>query len=317
MLYQFKGDDFLQSLLLNIVIAWSFNFIIITSTQAKNSQIVVEYTLENKNKIIKGRKTENGYQFNASSKNILNLATLEWPPYIGENLCNKGWVFQLTVALLVSKGYQVNIHFFPWARSVKMVEQGEMDILFPEYFIEGSAPSDVIKGKKRSELLVLSNQFPGGNTSFLKRKGEEIDFDGDLASLKGQVIGVVRGYQNMPEFDAMMDAKLFKVISAVDELQLMKLLIGKRVDLIVGDSKVFRYSVNYSTLSNSNKQALLNGVEDVKPELKYNHLYFALSSKSAKWRILLDDINLALLTFKQNGQTQHIIENGSGCVVDF
>ena len=313
----FKGKILLQSLLLLIGIALCLNFIIMVPSQAENTSIVVEYTLGNEKKSITGKKTKSGYQFNRSSQNVINLATLDWPPYIGEGLCNKGWVFQLTVALLVSKGYQVNIHFYPWARSVKMVEQGEMDILFPEYFIEGSAPSDVIKGIKRSELLVLSNQFPGGNISFLKRKGEKTTFDGNLGSLKGELIGVVRGYQNTPEFDAMMDAKLFDVVSAVDELQLMKLLIGKRVDLIIGDPKVFRYSVNYSTLSNSNKQALLDGVEDVKPELKYNHLYFALSTKSAKWRSLLDDINLALLEFKLNGQTQRFLENGSGCVADF
>jgi len=317
MFNQIKAGTLLQSLFLLIALTLCLNFIMTTPIWAESSPIIVEYTVDNTKKVITGRKTEHGYQFNPSSKNILNLATLDWPPYIGENLCNKGWIFQLTVALLVSKGYQVNIHFYPWARSVKMVEQGEMDILFPEYFIEGSAPSDVIEGKKRSELLVLSNQLPGGNISFLKRKGEKIVFDGNLASLKGQLIGVVRGYQNTPEFDAMMDAKLFDVISAVDELQLMKLLIGKRVDLIIGDPRVFRYSVNYSALSNNNKQALLDGVEDVKPELKYNHLYFALSTTSAKWRSLLDDINLALLTFKLNGQTQRFLENGSGCVADF
>jgi polar amino acid transport system substrate-binding protein len=284
---------------------------------SEDQNIWVDYHYQGKSHSAIGLRTSFGYQFNASSSNVLNLATLEWPPYIGEELCNKGWVFQFTIALLVSKGYQVNVHFFPWARSVKMVEQGKMDILFPEYFIEDSAPSDVIKGKKRRELLVQSNHFPGGNISLLKRKGDDITFNGKLSELKGQVIGVVRGYQNTPEFDAMMDAGLIKVIEAVDELQLMKLLMAKRVNLVVGDPIVFRYSVNYSTLNNANKMALLDGVEEVVPALKYNHLYYAVSVNSPNWHSLLDDINIGLIEFEQSGETEKIINQGTGCVVDF
>ena len=128
---------------------------------------------------------------------------------------------------------------------------------------------------------------------------------------------MVRGYQNTPEFDAMMDAKYFNVINAVNELQLMKLLIAKRVNLIIGDPTVFRYSVNYSNLSNNNKQALLNGVEEIKPPLKYNYLYYAVSIKSEHWRQLIDDINLALIEFSQLGTTEKIINSGSGCTIDF
>ena len=287
------------------------------SALSKESIISVKYNFQGETINLVGIKTETGYIFNRDSNKELNLATLEWPPYIGEELCNKGWVFQLTVAMLVSRGYQVNVHFFPWARSVKMVEMGKMDILFPEYFIEDSAPSDVIDGKKRSELLAQSNRFPGGNISFLKRKNDDIVFDGNLSQLKGQTIGVVRGYQNTPEFDAMMDAKLITVIEAVDELQLMKLLIAKRVNLIIGDPIVFRYSVNYSTISNANKMALLDGVEEVKPALQYNYLYYAVSVNSKSWRTLLDDINLGLIEFEQTGETSRIIGNGTGCVADF
>lgn len=282
-----------------------------------NNNLTIDYSHQGKKYSIKGERTEQGYRFNNKSTKVLNLATLNWPPYISEGVCNKGWVFQFTAALLVSRGYQVNIHFYPWARSVMLVEQGKMDILFPEYFIESSAPSDVVKGKKRQELLVLSNKFSGGKISLLKRKAYEFTLTDDLSTLKGKIIGVVRGYQNTPEFDAMMDAKQFSVVQAVDELQLMKLLVANRVDLIVGDPKVFTYSVNYSALSNNNKQALLNSTEVVEPALKYNHLYFAISKKYQQWPQLLDDINLALLAFQQSGETKRFINIGSGCTIDF
>ena len=289
----------------------------LTVAQTPNDSLTVEYFSNGQQHKVRGIKTENGYRFNENSNKVLNLATLNWPPYISEDVCNKGWVFQFTVALLVSKGYQVNIHFYPWARSVMLVEQGKMDILFPEYFIESSSPSDAFPGKKRRELLVLSNEFSGGELALLKRKHYPFDLQENLANLKGKIIGVVRGYQNTPEFDAMMDSKQFSVVEAVDELQLVKLLMAKRVDLIVGDPRVFTYSVNYSKLSNRNKQALLNGIERVKPALKYNHLYFAISNKYKPRNQLLDDVNLALLEFQQNGETDRIINIGSGCTLDF
>ncbi|WP_448549628.1 substrate-binding periplasmic protein [Thalassotalea fusca] len=292
-------------------------FVFTVYVHAKYPPVEVKYQYDGKVHTLVGERTPEGYRFNSASNKVLTLATLEWPPYIGEELCNKGWVFQFTVALLVHKGYQVNIHFYPWARAVKMVETGQMDILFPEYFIEDSSPSDVIEGKKRRELLAQSNKFPGGNISFMKRKNDNIKFDGNLSNLRGQNIGVVRGYQNTPEFDAMMDAKLIDVVSAVDELQLMKMLVAKRVNLIIGDPLVFRYAVNYSDVTMNNKMALLDGVEEVSPAIKYNHLYYAVSVKSENWRSILDDINLALIEFDIAGETQRIIEAGSGCVADF
>ncbi|PKG81625.1 amino acid ABC transporter substrate-binding protein [Colwellia sp. 75C3] len=290
-----------------------------TTAQAEesNAHLNVSYYSNEKQQTVQGIKTPNGYRFNEDSNKVINLATLNWPPYISEDVCNKGWVFQFTVAILASKGYQVNIHFYPWARSVMLVEQGKMDILFPEYFIESSAPSDAVLGKKRRELLALSNKFAGGDLSLLKRKGYAFDLQADLGNLKGKIIGVVRGYQNTPEFDAMMDAKQFAVVEAVDELQLVKLLVAKRVDLIIGDPSVFTYSVNYSNLSNRNKQALLNSIEKIKPALKYNHLYYAISNSYPQRHQLLDDINLALLEFQQSGETNRFIDVGSGCTLDF
>jgi len=287
--------------------------IIITSVvmpcYANSNPLEVSYFLKGVKHTINGKKIPQGYQFNAQSKKILHLATLDWPPYIGESLCGKGWVFQFTVAVLVSRGYQVNIHFFPWARSVKLVELGEMDILFPEYFIEDSAPSDVVAHKKRTELLVLSNNFPGGEVALLKRKDQPFDFHGNLSTLKNQLVGVVRGYQNTPEFDTMMDNKQFSVINAVDELQLIRLLYAKRVKVIVGDPKVFEYILVNSTLSIAEKKAIETAIEVVKPSLKLNDLYYAVSKKYPAWKTLINDINLALNQFEQNGETKRFILN--------
>lgn len=284
-----------------------------TITPAQSSVLMVEYNWQGEIHQLQGEKTLSGYRFNTQSNKVLNLATLDWPPYIGEELCNKGWVFQFTVALLVAKGYQVNIHFFPWARAVKQVELGQMDILFPEYFIEELAPSDNVIGTKRRQLLALSNKFPGGTIGFIKRKGEEIDFDGNLSRLVGENIGVVRGYQNTPDFDAMMDNNQFNILNAVDEVQLLRLLLAKRVNLVIGDPIVFRHSVKYFDIPDWEKEKMLAGIEDVEPSLQYNHLYYAVSVKSPQWQQIINDINDGLAEFSASGEINRIIDVGSEC----
>jgi polar amino acid transport system substrate-binding protein len=300
-------------LLLILLIYCNINSIAQAKVKAQDEKLVVSYYANGQALSIFGKKTSQGYRFNEHAKKIINLASLDWPPYIGEELCNKGWIFQFTVALLASKGYQINIHFYPWARAVRLVEQGRIDVLFPEYYIEETAPSDHYPEQTRRELLSLSNQFPGGSLALLQRKGSDFNLDKGLPVLKGRIIGVVRGYQNTPEFDAMMDAKVFSVVEAVDEWQLIELLTSKRVEFIVGDPKVFTFTINDSSLTANQKQKLLKKIEPVKPSLDYKPLYFAVSKKSPQAEQVMKDINIAIAQFKKSGETERLIQLGAQC----
>lgn len=268
------------------------------------AQVPVTYMQGDTSHTVIGERYKSGYLFSApNSTKTIHLVTEDWPPYIGNKLCNKGWVYQFSAAIFNSAGYSVYIEFVPWARAVRAVELGKADILMPEYYIEDTAPSDYVPNQTRRKLLGLSNAFDGGNIGFLKRKGEPDRFNGNLKSLKGSRIGVVRGYQNTPEFDAMMDNDEFIIINAVDDLQLVKLLAAKRVDLIIGDPSVLIYSVKYSNLSDSEKQSLLSAIEPETTTIQYNPLYFAISKSTANWLGILEDINTALYKFKNSGET--------------
>ncbi|ESP93958.1 MULTISPECIES: substrate-binding periplasmic protein [Pseudoalteromonas] len=296
---------------MKLVVGLVISYLILFTPPASAS-LQVGFFKSGQYQMIVGAPHENGYLFSKNpTKEQLHLVTLDWPPYIGDQLCNKGWVFQFTISLLVDQGYPVYVEFLPWARAVKAAESGRADILFPEYFIEDASPSDNYEGKTRRELLALSNAYPGGEIGFIKRRGERDSFEGNLNALKGTTIGVVRGYQNTPEFDAMMDNGEFVIVKAVDDLQLVKLLVGKRVDLIIGDPKVLRFTVSYSNLSKSEKVTLLRALEDVQPALRYNNLFFALSKKKPRWRQVLNDINKGLYIFNNSGETERIIEMGS------
>ncbi|MEG3758703.1 transporter substrate-binding domain-containing protein [Pseudoalteromonas carrageenovora] len=289
---------------------WLFLLVLLLASKLSYSDSIVEYHLKDSHQVVYGYNHKSGILFEAkNAKQTLHLATLDWPPYIGNDLCKKGWVYQFSVALLHSKGYSVYIEFLPWARAVRNVELGKADILLPEYFIEDTAPSDYVTDKTRRELLGLSNSFLGGEIAFIKRKEDKDRFTGNLKSLKGHKIGVVRGYQNTPEFDAMMDNGEFETIKTVDDLQLVQILVAKRVDLIIGDPQVLKFAISYSTLSDDKKQFLLNSIEQETTPLQYNPFYFAISKLTPSWLTVLEDINKGLYQFHNSGETARIIKN--------
>ena len=99
-------------------------------------------------------------------------------------------------------------------------------------------------GTKRLDHLALSRNFPGWPIAFLKRKGEEDGFKGNLINLKNEKIGVVR------------------------------------------------------------------------PVIKYNYLYFAISRKIPSWEKTLKDLNAALEEFETSGLLFHIIQSvNAACAV--
>ena len=135
----------------------------------------------------------------AWAEKTIHLATSEREPYIGVNLPNNGYVYELVSEAFKRVGYDVEISFYPWARAVRNVEKGQLHGLLPVYYDESLAGD-----------LVFSDPFPGGKIGLLKKKTTKVTYPVDpgsnqteaLRSLWDFTFGVVRGSVNTPEFDA-------------------------------------------------------------------------------------------------------------------
>lgn len=300
-----KSKYFLYWIMLAAVLLLPFHDI-----QAGNTDVSVFYSYNGKQNFITGKKIGwNRYVFNKGASKKITIATLDWPPYIGQEICNQGWVQQLTVALLASQGYEVTSIFYPWGRAVRQAELGRVDILYPDYFIGPDAPSDVISDTKRLDHLALSTKFPGGPLMFMKRKGEKDNYKGNFQNLKGEKIGVVSGYQNTDEFDSLMDKGFFDIDAADDDFSNAKKLIYKRTNLIIGDPAVIRFSVKTSELEPEKRAYILNNLESVMPVIQYNYLYYVFSKKRTGWKMRLIAINKAIKEFEESGEMFRIIES--------
>jgi len=290
-------------------------FFLCANHTAADDRIEVQYQYKGQTHVVYSERTgPNTFVFNKGAGKIVKITTLDWMPYIGKDICQQGWVQQLTIALLSSQGYEIISTFYPWARTIALAEMGNVDILYPEYFIEPEAPSDVYPGTKRQDHLAISKKIPGGPVAFIKRKGTKSRFKGDLKNLKDESIGVVRGYQNTPEFDRLMDLKFFRTYDATDDFSNIKMLVANRVNFIIGDPAVIFFSISHANLSNAEKNRILEGIEVDYPVIQYNHLYYAVSKKRAGWKNMLEVINRAISEFEESGELIRIIERtNSSC----
>lgn len=281
-------------------------FLLSLESVAKSFELSYQHQQQTKT-ITVNQPSANRFEIARELPKQLSLVTLDWPPYIDRDLCDKGWVFTLTAALFNELGFGISVEFFPWARSVRMAELGQADILFPEYFIEVTAPSDVIANSFRRNNLALSTPYAGGLIGLMSRENYKAKYDGTFQSIQGARIGVVRGYQNTPEFDKHLDLGFFNVIQARDDQQNLKLLLASRVDYIVADPNVVDYLLNHD------EQGDKNQIKFIEPAFQYNDFYYAISKRNAMWQSLQVKINAKLSEFEQAGTIKTIQQTAGKC----
>ena len=225
----------------------------------------------------------------------VKLATLVWEPYIGPDMPNQGYVYELVAAAFKKGGYNTDIQYFPWARAVHLTETGRQDALFPEYY-----------DSNREEKYVFSDPFPGGPVGFYKRKDNPISFAVDpkkdiktvLKGLKQYSFGVVRGYINTKEFDA---ADYLKKDEANgDEMNLVK-LFNKRIDMIFIDRYVAAHIIVRKF------PHYMDQLEFMEPPLEEKKLYVAFSKQAPDYRQKLKAFNTGLKALEQDGTLEKIM----------
>lgn len=270
------------------------------------ANVAIEVLIDNEIKTFRGEVLKDGsFEFNPDADKSVTLATLDWAPYIDRDICGQGWVQQVVVGTFIRKGYRVVSYFVPWKRAVAMTERGMVDALYPEYTISPIAMSDIFPKKKRLDLLEMSEPFPGGSVSFWKRKDTDFTFDGNLLALRNVSIGVVSGYENTPEFDALMDQKYFAVNTSMNDWANVRKLYGGRISLIVGDPEVFKFAIRQN-LSAEMAAKYEEELETVLPHLAEHPLFLAFSKQKDNYMEKLEDFNDSLTDLRNNDELNRI-----------
>lgn len=169
----------------------------------------------------------------AAQAETLKLTTLEWPPYVMAD--SSGSSTDAVTSVFAKAGVTAEVKVFPWNRAVNLAQKDPKWIgVYPEYYAEDS---DAEKGGDR---CLFSNSFGVSPVGFVQRK--EADFSWSAhEDLKKYTIGIVRGYANEEQFDAMVSGGVIKVEEADDDAQNILKVAGGRAAAGVVDKLVFEH----------------------------------------------------------------------------
>lgn len=166
----------------------------------------------------------------SESPKVMLLASLEWLPYVGAGLERQGLSTFVADAAAQRMGYRVEVDYFPWTRAM---QTGGRDPryagYFPAYYTEDRAKECHFSAPIGSSTVGLAH---------LKNTPLEWSTLKDVGELK---IGVVSGFSNGVEFDALARQGKLQLDTSPSELYSLRKLLAGRVQAAVIDKLVLRY----------------------------------------------------------------------------
>lgn len=149
------------------------------------------------------------------------------PPYeYTENGELKGIDIEIGREIFSRLGTEIRYEVLPWARMKTYAKEGEIDGILAMYCLETYL-----------DILDFAESPIRAEISFFARKESTLNISG-IDSLKGQSVGVIRGYTYTPEFASYTDITRDE---CDDDEMLVKKLAGGRFEVAVAEDIPFRF----------------------------------------------------------------------------
>lgn len=223
----------------------------------------------------------------------VKLATVEWPPYYSDKLENQGYLSEMSKLAFKEVNLNVEVHFMPWMRAMKLVRLGEYHGVLGAYWNE-----------ERSQTYFYSDVMAYSYNGFviLKKNVSKIQYDGDLQSLSGYVIGYMKGHIYDDNFD---QADFLKKRGANDKIKLISWLLTNQVDLVVGGQPVIMH------VAKSSFPAKMNELTPIKPPLSRRELFIIFGREVPGMGVLRNQFNEGLKILKHSPRWKSLAEKHS------
>ncbi|GLS91250.1 hypothetical protein GCM10007916_23190 [Psychromonas marina] len=156
----------------------------------------------------------------SSFAQTIKLATGEFPPFVGNELNNKGLATEIITRVFDEMGDQVDISFRPWKRGYAETLAGKFMGTFP-----------YSKNSEREKTLYFSNVIYELEEHFFAKKSKSISYqkETDLTNLR---ICKPIGY-NLFGLKELEDKGLISIASPINMTLCFKMLSSNRVDLVM------------------------------------------------------------------------------------
>jgi polar amino acid transport system substrate-binding protein len=169
----------------------------------------------------------------------LHCVSLEYPPLVFADADKRAQGIAVDVVKLALEpaGWSVEVEILPWARSLKLIQEGQRDCIFT-----------IFKTPEREEFLDFS-QHPilVQPINLYTQKASRIRFDGDLSKLKDRSFSAVFKVNYGEKFAAKKaELKVIEEYTATDSF----LQLGRnRVDLVISNVYLAAYELGNGAAS--------------------------------------------------------------------
>lgn len=211
----------------------------------------------------------------------------EWPPFSGEELPGQGISIDVTRAVLVRAGFDVETAILPWSRVVSGAKSGDYDIV-----------TSLFRDAEMEQSLLYSDPFFETEVRFVERKGSNLAYNG-LGSLQPYSIAVGTGFLYEPEFDSATYLNKFEVTTT---LQGIRMVVAGRVDLTLDSTHVIRHSILMEDA------ALLDQIEFLAPALAEQKIHMAVSRLRPDHESIVAAFNVALADMRADGSLAELLK---------
>lgn len=228
----------------------------------------------------------------AQAAERVRLTNGEWAPYLGETLPHHGVASRIVTEAFALQGIEVQWEFHPWARSLKMAEQGQRD---------GSAVWLVNTDREQrfhiSEAVIESGYY------LFHRKDLAFDWS-EINDLRGLRIAGTRGYDYGEAFQRAEAAGEIKVMRLNGDEPGMRQLLAGRIDLFPVD-KVVGFDLLHQKFSADERQRLSFHSRP----LRSDSLHLLLSREIPGNAELMERFNRGLKQLRDSGKvSQYLLE---------
>lgn len=166
------------------------------------------------------------------NSHIIRISAGEWPPFIGQHLENNGFVAEIIRKVFKDAGYEVEFHFFPWARAYAEAKAGRYD-----------ATAIWMFNQERTVDFYYSEAVSDERFVFFHHK--ETDFHWEsLYDLKGLHLGGGIAYSYGAELDRLLETQQIKMSRVNDPKQNFERLAKKRIDLMPEEIHIGYYTLD-------------------------------------------------------------------------
>lgn len=216
----------------------------------------------------------------------VELTTMNWPPFYGENLEQGGFINAIAKEALAESGYESHTEFTSWQTALDTVKSGDKDAILGGYYSEERAQDYYFSIPIYTVLagLIKKPDFPLNNYPSFESLNEY-----SLGKLKGSVIGESfdnYNFNDLREFPEVDDA--------------IKALSTGEIDLYADSLAVAKEAAKAEGIDGSQLQILL-------PPLEENDLYLLISKSIPNAEELRDAFNKGLLSIQASGRYDEIL----------